>query len=330
MYRSVHSLPGLVLCVAFAACGGERAEPTPHATAPAAEAKPKPAATAAAKPINLRLGEGFEMRHPVRDGQLTLIPIVATAATGSSAHYLTLHDAMTRHLVTVREMPDWQVDTVKIHNKSSQPLVALAGELIIDANQDRVIARDTLIAPHSTLQVSVRCVEQNRESGGHTFRAGNALAELDLRELVVHRDQSSVWSQVDVINQRLGLTPPSKTYRLAAQAQASQRRDSIAAQLAKVPDRDRMVGLAVGIDGRIVAIDRFASPELYQQLERELLGAYAASDSGPPHEGRTLMPDDVRVLATTPGAIATTDASFVALQTLEAPAAPKNGDPWAL
>ncbi len=328
MYRSVHSLPKFVLCVAVAACGGERAEPTPHASPPPTPVAKAPLPTPAPKPVDLRLGEGYEMRHPIHDGRLTLIPIVATASS-SPKRYLTLHDGMTRHLVTVKELADWQVDTVSIRNKSSQPLIALSGELVIDAMQDRVIARDTVIAPQSTVQVPVRCVEQHRSYGGRTFHAGNALAELDLRELVVHKDQQAVWSQVDAINHRLGLAPPSSTYRLAAQQQPAARANALAQQLADQPDRDRMVGLAVAIDGRIVAIDRFASPELYQQLERELLGAYVSSDSGPPHEGHTLVPADVRVLATTPGAIMTTDASFVALQPLDVPV-PKSGDPWAM
>jgi hypothetical protein len=324
-------LPKFVLFVAMAACGGERAEPTPHASPPATPiAKAQTQAPAPKPPIDLRLGEGYEMRHPVHDGRLTLIPIVATAATGSTPHYITLHDGMTRHVVTVKELSDWQVDTVSIRNKSNQPLIALSGELVLDAMQDRVIARDTIIAPRSTAQVPVRCVEQHRSYGGRTFHAGNALAELDLRELVVHKDQQAVWAQVDAINRRLGLSPPSGTYRLAAQQQNVGRANALASQLAQQPDRERMVGLAVGIDGRIVAVERFASPELYQQLEHELLGAYVSSDFGPPHEGHTLVPADVRVLATTPGAVAMTDASFVALQAIDAPAMPKSGDPWAM
>lgn len=311
MYGSVHPLPRLVLCVAIAACGGERKDPTPKAQPPAvASVAQKPSAP----PPDLEIGDGYEMRHPIHDGRLTLIPIIQTVERPATA-YVTLHDAMARHEVTVRELRDWQVDKVRIKNKSDQPLFVMTGELIVDALQDRVLAEDKVILPHSSQTVSVRCVEQNRERGGHEFHPGNALAELDLRELVAHSGQTQVWAQVDAINQRLGLTPPSKTYRLAAQAQPAARRDALIAQLAQTQDRQLMVGLAVAVDGKLVAFDRFASPALYGELERELVGSYVASDGGPPHEGHSLIPSDVRAFASLPAAVST-DASFVVLQPL--------------
>ncbi len=284
----------------------------PHTAPPAAaQAAPKP--KPAAPPVDLSLGNGYEMRHPVHDGRLTVIPIVAPAPSSAPPAYITLHDGMMQHLVSVKELAHWEVDKVRIKNKSDQPLFAMSGQLIVDALQDRVLAEDVVIPPHTTLQVSVRCVEQNRERGGSVFHSVNVLAELDLRELVVHSGQTQVWAQVDAINARLGLSPPTKTYRLAAELQPASRRDGLLQALQQMPDHDRVVGLAVAIDGKLVAFERFASPALYQQLERELLGSYVASDSGPPHEGRALLPADVRAVATLKRGFVTTDASAVFL-----------------
>jgi hypothetical protein len=315
MLRSVRSLSRFVLCVALAACGDPHAAPPPPAVA---VAPPPPQANPAPKPaVDLHLDGGYEMLHPLHDGRLTVIPIVQkTPPAVVPVKYLALEAAMTRHLVTVRELGEWQVDTVRIKNKSNQPIFAMSGELVIDALQDRVIARDTIIPPHASVQVAVRCVEQNREKGGRTFHAGNALAELDLRQSIVHQQQTQVWQMVDAINQRLGLTPPTKTYRLAAQAQPADRAGQLAQQLNALPEHAQIVGLAVAIDGQVQSIDRFVSPDLYEQLEGELVGSYVASDGGPPHEGKTLVPDDIRALSTNPSAVTTTEASLVALQPL--------------
>ena len=302
-----------IVMLAFGcSAGSDEGRPPP----PPAPARIHPVAPTP-KPVDLALGAGLEVRRPLRDGRLSIVPIVATAPV--STDYLTLHDGVARRLVTVRELaPEWAVDELRIRNKSRQPLFVMSGELVEGGVQDRVLAEDRVIAPHQTVTVKVRCVEHERSTGGKQFRAPGELVELALRRAVFHGSQEIVWAKVDEINQALHLAPRSKTYRLAAALQqvapAHDRRDQLAAQLAQLPDRDRIVGLAAALDGEVIAIDRFESPELYRQLEGELLGAYVASDDGVPHEGRNFMPDDIRALAAMRNASRTTEASFEALR----------------
>jgi hypothetical protein len=279
-------------------------------TAPEAAERARPPAK-----VDLSFGDGFEMRHPIQDGRLTLIPILATG-TPPAQKFITLQDGMTRHVVSVREISDeWEVDTVRITNRAREPLVALSGELIVDANQDRVLAEDTVVAPGKTELVHVRCVEQERDHGGTTFHAGHAIGELSLRRRVVHDTQDAVWAQVDVINTRNGLSPDSKTYRGSAQLQslgaARARRDRLVAQLQGLEERSRMVGLAIAVDGQVLAIDRLATPALYQQLETELVGSYLPDTDGPPVEGKKVSPDEVRALAASAPSEPTTASSIV-------------------
>ena len=288
---------------------------------PAAVLAPAPPA---AKPtpvlIDLSLGDGFAMRRPLRDGRLAVIPIVATGDVRPGSH-TTLREAVASHHASVRELPDgWVVDVLRIDNKGDVPIVTYAGELILDGYQDRMIAETRVIAPHHGENVHVRCVEQNREDGGVMFSVPGIVAELDLRRVLAFRYQADVWSKIDAIDRELGLTPPTSAYRVAAARMATgddgARVARLASALASHPDRDRMVGLAAVIDGEVIAIDRFATPELFRAEETELLGAYVANSGGAPHEGRTFLPSDVRALATTPGQIWTTDATFTALRPL--------------
>ena len=64
----------LLALVVLSACGEDEVV-SRDARTPEVEVKSKP------KPVDLTLstlGAGLEMRHPIRDGNLTIIPIVAT------------------------------------------------------------------------------------------------------------------------------------------------------------------------------------------------------------------------------------------------------------
>jgi hypothetical protein len=288
----------------------ERA-PAPEVSAEEAKPEARPAPDAS-------LGAGFEMRTAVRDGRLALVPIVATGSVDKT-DYLTLPEGMARGLVSVRELPDgWIVSSVQVRNSSSRPLLALQGEVILDGQQDRVLAESAVILAGETQEISVRCVEAERGDGAPRFRSAGAFAELALRRVVAHQDQSQVWEQVDQINRRYGLSPETRTYRgavaLQARGEAAARRDRLTALLAAHPDRAQMVGVAVVVDGKVLAVDRFANPALYRRIEPRLLASYAVGEESEPREGRRVTPDDVRALTRIPRALATTDASYVALR----------------
>jgi len=309
----------VVMCVIAAGCQNDAPPPpevVPVARAPVAVA-PKP--TAPKRDVDRSLGDGLEMRRPIRDGRISVIPIVATRPTAAPA-YLTLADGMKRGLVTVREMgrdEGFVVDHLRLTNKSKQPLFVIAGELVIEGQQDRVMSADRVIEAGKTVTVTVRCVERHRVAGSVWFKTGEALAELSLRERVVHGEQGAVWAEVAAINARLGLAPPSGTYREAAAqhktGEAAARRDRMLAALATLEERAQLVGFAVAIDDKVVAVERFASPELYSALETELVGSYTAGTPGDlPHEAHPLEPTDVRAfLAGTAGT--STEASTVVL-----------------
>jgi hypothetical protein len=286
----------LLALVVLSACGEDEIV-SRDARTPDVEIKAKP------KPVDLTLyslGAGMEMRHPIHDGNLTIIPIVSTQPV-PTVHYVTLADGLANHTVTVREKGrgnSFQVDHVNIRNKGSSPLFIMTGELIFDGLQDREIAEDRVLAPGEREAVQVRCVEQGREAGHLEFHASGLLAELRVRQATIFQSQQEVWAEVEKLNAEHHLTPPTKTYRGVAELQnatdAATRRDAIARQLAALPDRAHVVGLVAVSGTKIVDLERFVTPELYGQYEQELLGSYIASDDGPPHEGRSLLPADVR------------------------------------
>ena len=297
---------------ALAACGSESDRGAPAPITSAAHAPPAPAR-------DFSIGPGLEMRHPIRDGHLTIIPIALTGVAPPS-DVLSLDDAMSRHLATVREIGH-DYATARVRNKSDQPLFVMSGELILGGPQDHAFARSEIIAPHSTETVPVYCIEQGRDAGPASFHAGHGMVDLALRRTFRFGSQSDVWRQVADDNKRLGLAPRTSTYRDAAELQqaapAIARRDALHAQLGD----ERIVGLAVAYDGELYAVDRFTSPDQFRAHIDELLGSYIAGDDGAHHEGHTISPDDVRRAAASDELTLTTDVSIETM-TRPAPVAP--------
>jgi len=96
-------------------------------------------------------------------------------------------------------------------------------------------------------------------------------------------------------------TNSTDTYRKVATEQAAgggSNKDwqaRIDTAIAKLPagDRDRMIGYAVAVNGKIASVDMFGSPRLFKKLEKKLVASYvteavdikAAKDIKPPTAG---------------------------------------------
>jgi hypothetical protein len=294
----------IACCAAFvvAACH----DPEPERAAPVAVAAP-----ATRPPPDFSLGAGLEMRRPVRDGRVTIIPIALTAdAPGPDVEPLQL--AMQLDHARVRAVRD-DYTRVRIQNRSDHPVLALSGELIYGADQDHAIAEDVVIPPRSTVTVRAWCVEQNREHGPRTFQPGLGMLDLDLLRAGRERGQGEVWRRIEAQRTQRSLTPPNGSYRPIADLQTQRpwsiRRDRLLAQL----DDARVVGFAVAYDGEVAAIHRFASHALLRLHANELVASYVAGDSGPRREHGAITPDDVRRLAADAAHTTTTAYSTVTL-----------------
>jgi ARG/rhodanese/phosphatase superfamily protein len=266
--------------------------PPPRAPIVVEVAPPRPAS-------DLALGGGFELRRPIEDERLALIPIVATSELPGRT-FVTLQGGMVEGVVVVQEAGD-DFQQVLVTNRAREPLVILGGEVIVEGHQDRMVARDTVVPPGGQQMVHVWCVELGRSGGGARFAPGFAVAEYGLRSLARRADQLDVWERVAAINEREGLAPPTKTYRYAAKKLASpgERRDRILTRLGALEEHDRMIGFAVAIDHKLVAFERFGTPGLYQQLEAMLVASYLPASRGRARTTKPITPADVRAFVQT-------------------------------
>lgn len=159
---------------------------------------------------------GLRVLEPVAYENLIVFPVVAGSQFDASG-YATLDEALAAGAAVVTERGSEimirdrggrriarpqssgaSVNELVLVNRGSKPLLLLAGEVITGGKQDRVIAKDRIVAPGADpLPLEVFCVERGRWSGGavQEFKASALMVHPSVREKAnVDRDQSQVWA----------------------------------------------------------------------------------------------------------------------------------------
>lgn len=136
---------------------------------------------------------------------LKIIPVRRKAGGGmpmGMPGVVSLNEALSRGLVTVTERGTTSFDNVhwlRFNTHSDKSVYIAGGEIISGGRQDRMIIRDTILAPSSKDQyVPVMCVEEGRWSEKEKkFGYGN-FANTDLRKVLdSSHNQVLVWREVD-------------------------------------------------------------------------------------------------------------------------------------
>lgn len=157
----------------------------------------------------------WRLLDPVSYENLTVFPVVSSAAYDTS-QFLTLEEGLSSGQIIVREQgaetlvrdrdgsrqyvtnSGASVNQLVLLNRSKRPLLLLSGELVSGGKQDRVIAKDRIVAPGSDpLPLNVFCVEHGRWSSGSQFTSAKTIVHPSVREqAAVKQKQSEVWDSV--------------------------------------------------------------------------------------------------------------------------------------
>lgn len=264
---------------------------------------------------------GWRLLGPVSYENLTVFPVVAAATQDTSA-LLTLEDGLASGDVIVREQGSDamyrdrgsvrpvaertgpSVNQLVLINRSKRPLLLLAGELVSGGKQDRIIAKDRIVAPlGDPLPLDVFCVEHGRWSAGAQFNQSVTIVHPSVREqAAVKQRQSEVWAAVAAGSTapRVAAAPPPQVSsdQLAAVVQSeaptssydkiyTSRRvgPSVDALVNEMQRRfrketsglkgERVVGVVVAYGGEVAWSDIFASGDLFDHYWNKLLRSYA-------------------------------------------------------
>jgi hypothetical protein len=286
----------------------------------------------------------WRLLEPVSYENLTVFPVVSSSGYDTSA-FLTLEEGLSRGEVTVREQggetmirnrgnerPAPQsyggpsVNQLVLVNRSKRPLLLLAGELVSGGKQDRIIAKDRIVAPFGDpLPLDVFCVEHGRWSAGSAFNEAKTIVHPSVREnAAINQKQAEVWAAVtggSNVSARAGSATAAlpkvsaaeinETVTVEAQTQSytkiyESRRvgssvDTVVAEMQRRFRREtaglkgeRVVGVVVAYGGEVAWSDIFASSELFDAYWSKLLRSYAVEAVARPNLREETSVDDAR------------------------------------
>jgi len=263
----------------------------------------------------------YKVLAPISQGKLTVFPIVAASAHDAS-WFLTLDEGVRSGEVIVTEAGQLpmmirrpqvrlqvrgpQVNNLVLLNNSDRPLLLLAGEIVTGGKQDRVIAKDRIIPPHSDpVDLGVFCVEPGRWTGAtNEFKSmGAQMAQPSVRrEAMAKKDQQAVWDSVRAnANEAVEVTAAAAPVAGMSAGVAGGLRgttsyarvmgnDAVQKEVDKIAEpvtreyksliaelrAKNAVGVVAAVNGQIVWADIFASPQLLERYWPKLVRSYAA------------------------------------------------------
>ncbi len=221
------------------------------------------------------LDDKHSVKRPVMYGAMAIYPIVRKGPVIKD-EYLTLDEAVRQKTITIREKGDGSVPVVIVINHGRLPIYISAGEIIIGGKQDRVVAYDVIIRPGREMPIEVRCVEHGRWNGGSMhFDAAPAMAGRATKMAAQFESQQAVWDRVAEQNTALQAESSTGSYKASIskpEVEAAYK-ECAAAILPSLKDHNT-VGMVVALNGRVHAIEIFASPGLFERLKEKLLKGY--------------------------------------------------------
>ena len=288
----------------------------------------------------------WHLLDPITYENLTVFPVISSSGNDTSS-FLTLEEGLSSGEVIVREQGQEtlirnrngnrqyipssgaaSVNQLVLLNRSKRPLLLLSGELVSGGKQDRIIAKDRIVAPGSDpLPLDVFCVEHGRWSAGSQFNAANTIVHPSVREqAAVEKSQSEVWEAVaqgstysaqagtagtasssprvsrSDVAAALQIEAPTQSY---AKIYASRRVGAPVDTLVEEIQRrfrketsglkgDRVVGVVIAYGGEVAWSDIFASGDLFDAYWNKLVRSYAVEAVARPTLREVASVDEAR------------------------------------
>lgn len=235
---------------------------------------------------------------------LSIAPLLTDEV--AEPRYLLMQDALSQGLLVIEEVSEGgSVNTIKATNKSTMPVLLPDSEELVGAKQNRVLNVSILLAPMTTTQIPVTCVEQGR--WGFRGRARQRAMAFEASAYMLHAearaakseqvyrarrvrgearaDQAAIWSEVSRKQHEFACSSPTS----ALHDVYEHRRLDIESYLSTFQPLPHQVGAVFAVDGEIIGVEAFDSPETFHKMFPQLLRSYALTAmSSPRPEARAV------------------------------------------
>ncbi len=226
---------------------------------------------------------GINIGEPTVFKNLTIFPL--TGGPGTAADYITLDEALAQKLASITEVSESaSVPELRFINSGGKSVFLLDGEELIGAKQNRIINLSIMVAAGRILVVPVSCVERGRwhhrsrefsASPRAHFSEGRAMKMAQVNESMKisgsrFSDQNQVWNHIGQKLDRFEASSPTAAMSDMFEQQAVRLEDYVRSFK---PAADQ-VGAMFAIEGKVVGLDLFDSPDTWRKLSPKLLRSY--------------------------------------------------------
>jgi len=214
---------------------------------------------------------------------MTVFPLTGGPAT--AVDYLTLDEALAQKVAAVTEVSEsGSVPELRFVNSGDKRVFLLDGEELVGAKQNRVLNLSIMVPVGKTLVVPVSCVERGRwhhrsrefaSSPRAHYAEGRARKMAQVSESMKASgrrtsDQGEVWNDINDKFSRFG----SSSHTAAMSDIYEQQSVSLEDYVHSFAPAEIQVGAVFAIEGKVVGLELFDSPETLRKLFPKLLRSY--------------------------------------------------------
>jgi hypothetical protein len=215
---------------------------------------------------------------------LKLIPIKRIEQSKDSSfttpNAISLKAGMSKGTVKLKERGNYMLDNINvlfIENNSGKDLVIKSGEIVMGGRQDRVFARDTILAAGKQHLVPVYCIEENRWSEKERKFIYRGTTGSGLQTIIdTAQNQTKVWDEIRRLlkqNNQTGSSSYAALLNNKKVADTSQQYIRYFLQALRSKDSS-IVGIIASTGHKILGADVFISTSLFYQTLPGLLEKY--------------------------------------------------------